>query len=62
MDEKWELLKQELFNGGITAIEEFLGYKIPPNEEKDVTENRLDQEYNQLRDDWLEIWFREYHI
>ena len=62
MDERWEKLKQELFNEGHAAIEDFLGQKIDPLEEKDVTENRLDQTYNQLRDDWLEIWFRKYHI
>lgn len=48
MDEHFESLKEDLFRHGQEAIENFLGYEIDPEEDKDVTENRLDEVYMQM--------------
>lgn len=54
MDEHFESLKEELFRQGQQAIEDFLGYEIDPDEDKDVTESRMDQVYMQMPEDELQ--------
>ena len=49
-----EALKQALFQRGHTEIENFLDYQIDPDEDKDVTDKRLDMAIDQMstRDFW----------
>ena len=49
-----ETLKQALFQRGHTEIENFLDYQIDPDEDKDVTDKRLDMAIDQMspRDFW----------
>ena len=49
-----EALKQTLFQRGHTEIENFLDYQIDPDEDKDVTDKRLDMAIDQMspRDFW----------
>lgn len=49
-----EALKQALFRRGHTEIENFLDYQIDPDEDKDVTDKRLDMAIDQMspRDFW----------
>ena len=49
-----EALKQALFQRGHTEIENFLDYQIDPDEDKDVTDKRLDRAIDQMspRDFW----------
>lgn len=54
-----EELKQQLFMHGPDAIENFLGYEIDPNEEKDVTDNRLDEIIDQMPDDLLYKYYKK---
>ena len=41
-------LKKELFMAGSNAIKDFLGYEYPMNEDKDVTERRIDEALFQI--------------
>lgn len=43
-----EALKQALFQRGHTEIENFLDYQIDPDEDKDVTDKRLDMAIDQM--------------
>lgn len=49
-----EALKQALFRRGHTEIENFLDYQIDPDEDKDITDERLDMAIDQMspRDFW----------
>ena len=49
-----EALKQALFQHDHTEIENFLDYQIDPDENKDVTDKRLDMAIDQMspRDFW----------
>lgn len=50
-DAMWEELKQELFMNGTNALEDFLGFTISENTEKDTIENELDEIKSQMPDD-----------
>ena len=58
----WEKLKPELFMGGYDALRDFLGYDFDPEEDKDVTENRLEQVYMQMPDEEFEKFLEKYGI
>lgn len=44
-------LKHKLFNAGHTAVERVLGYEIDPEEDKDVTDHRLDAVLDEMSDE-----------
>lgn len=50
-DTMWEELKQELFMNGTDALNDFLGFTIPENIEKDTIEKELDEIASQMPDD-----------
>lgn len=54
MTDKEEALKQALFMEGLEAIEDFLGYEINPEEDKDVTDLRMDEVLDQMPDEEFE--------
>ncbi len=60
--EKFEILKAELFDRGIEAIEDFVGYIVDPDEDKDVTENRLNDVYAQMPDDEYAKYLDKYGV
>jgi len=61
-DHRFELFKEELFNYGKDYIEDFLGYDIDSEEPKDVTERRMDEAYQQMPDDILAKFYKEFNI
>lgn len=62
MNVRFEKLKTELFMHGAEAISDFLGYDYPLDEEKDVTDSRLDEVYEQMPDDEMERYYKKYAI
>lgn len=61
-DALFEQLKSELFMQGTDAIEDFLGYEIDPDEDKDVTDRRMDMAYEQMPEDILNQYYAKYNI
>lgn len=61
-DEKFERLKTALFMEGSDAIADFLGYDYPEDEEKDTTDNRLDEAYDQMPPEELEKFYKKHGI
>lgn len=57
-DEKWEILKKELFMRGIEALDDFIGDKAP--DDKDVVDNMLDQVAAQMPDEELFGFYEKY--
>ena len=47
---------------GQDRIEEFLGYKIDPNWDKDTIDNALDEAYMQMPEEELEVFYQQYLI
>lgn len=47
----WEELKRELFMNGADAIDDFLGFTLPENTDKDTIEKELDEIKSQMPDD-----------
>jgi len=62
MDTRFETLKRELFMDGIDSIEEFLGHEIDPEEDKDVTDSRMDEVYVQMPAEELEKFYTKYGV
>lgn len=60
MTDKEEALKQALFMEGLEAIEDFLGYEINPEEDKDVTDLRMDEMLDQMPDEEFEAFYNKY--
>lgn len=60
MTDKEEALKQALFMEGLEAIEDFLGYEINPEEDKDVTDLRMDEVLDQMPDEKFEAFYNKY--
>lgn len=58
-DEKWELLKRELFMNGTEALEEFIGV-LDENLENDSIENMLDQIGDQMSNEELLQFYTKY--
>jgi len=61
-DRMFEELKTQLFLKGTDAIENFLGYSIPVDEDKDVIENRLNDVYQQMPEETFAGYCTEYGI
>lgn len=47
-DTMWEELKKELFINGTDALNDFLGFTLPENTEKDTIENELNEIKSQM--------------
>lgn len=60
MTDKEEALKQALFMEGLEAIEDFLGYEINSEEDKDVTDLRMDEVLDQMPDEEFETFYNKY--
>ena len=59
---RFEKLKKELFNYGTDYIEEFLGYEIDSDWEKDVVDNLMDEVYKQMPEEELEVFYEKFYI
>lgn len=59
-DEKWEILKRELFMCGTEALEDFIGTELDGNLEKDSIEQMLDEISDQMPDEELFQFYSKY--
>lgn len=57
---EWSDLKGCLFIDGYDAVSDFLGYDYNENEDKDVTDNRLDEAYTQMPREEFVRFYRQY--
>lgn len=57
-----ERLKSALFDDGRDAVEAFLGYKVDPGEDKDVTDKRMDLAIQEMSADAIERYCAKYDI
>lgn len=62
MNKRFEELKSTLFNWGIDYIEEFLGFEVNPNWEKDTIDNAMDEVYEQMPEEELEKFYKKFCI
>ena len=64
MDKRFEDLKKAIFNMGHSDyIEEFLGYEINTADySKDELDNLMDEAYQQMPDEELEIFYAKYCV
>ena len=57
---KYKILKKQLSLAGSEALEDFLGYGISDDEDKNVTDNRLDEAEAQMPDEEFERFYAKY--
>ena len=62
MDKRFEKLKRELFNCGYDDIEKFLGYEIDYDWEKDTLDILMDEAYQQMPEEELEVFYQKFCI
>lgn len=62
MDERFEELKAVLFSWGYDYIEEFLGYEIDYDWEKDTIDGLMDEVYEQMNEEELEAFYQKFNI
>ena len=64
MDKRFEDLKKAIFNMGHSDyIEEFLGYEINATDySKDELDNLMDEAYQQMPDEELEVFYAKYCV
>ncbi len=65
MDKRFEDLKKAIFNmGHMDYIEEFLGYEINKyvDYSKDELDNLMDEAYQQMSDEELEVFYTKYCV
>lgn len=62
MDKRFEELKEALFSWGTDYIEEFLGFEIDGDWEKDSIENAMDEVYEQMPEEELEVFYQKFCI
>lgn len=55
-----EKLKHEIFMNGIEAIEDFLGYEIDPEEDKDTIDSRMNKVLVQMPKEDIMAFYRKY--
>lgn len=61
MNEKMcDELKQAIFDNGVEAIDDFLGYEHDVNEEKDTIENRMDEVLSQMPEEEFLTLYNKY--
>lgn len=61
VEKMYEDLKTNLFENGVDAIEDFLGYEIDPNEDKDVIENRLNSKIAEMSEIEAQNYYNKYY-
>lgn len=61
-DRRFEKLKSALFNWGWDYIEEFLGFEVDSDWEKDTIDNAMDEVYEQMTDEELEVFYQKFNI
>lgn len=59
-NKNYEKLSSALFMKGHSAIEDFLGYDYPDDEDKAVTENRIQEVYEQMPEDVLDNFYEKH--
>lgn len=59
---KFEQLKSALFVAGMEAIDDFLGYEHPAEEDKNVTDRRMDEVWDQMPWEELEKYYIKHGI
>lgn len=59
-DEKWEILKRELFMNGTEALEDFIDNEVDENLEKDSIEKLLDEIADQMPEEELYDFYSKY--
>ena len=62
MDKRFEKLKRELFNWGRDYIEEFLGFEIDYDWDEEAIDNAMDEIYEQMPDEELEVFYQKFCI
>ena len=62
MDKRFEKLKEALFNWGTDYIEEFLGFEIDSDWGKGAIEDAMDEVYNQMPEEELEVFYEKFCI
>lgn len=62
MNKRFEELKKELFDWGYDYIEEFLGFEIDYNWDKDTIDNLMDEVYEQMPKEKLEVFYQKFNI
>lgn len=58
--QNFEKLKMALFEEGYEALSDFVGYDFDPAESKDITENRLDEAFQQMPESDFSIFYCKY--
>lgn len=62
MDKRFEELKKALFDWGWDHIEEFLGFEVDSNWDKDTIDNLMDEVYQQTPEEELEVFYQKFNI
>lgn len=62
MDRRFEELKSALLSWGTDYIEEFLGIEIDSDWEKDTIDNAMDEVYEQMPEEELEVFYEKFLI
>lgn len=56
----YEELKKAIFDNGVEAIDDFLGYEHDVNEEKDTIERRMDEVLDQMPEEEVLVFYKKY--
>lgn len=62
MDRRFEELKSQLFEWGTDYIEEFLGFEINSDWEKDTIDDAMNETYQQMPEEELEKFYQKFLI
>lgn len=62
LDKRFEELKSELFSWGRDYIEEFLGFEYDFDWDKDTIDNAMDEVYEQMPEEELEVFYQKFNI
>lgn len=64
MDKRFEELKRKLFDWGTDYIEEFLGYEYDIDDDwsKDAIDNAMNETYEQMPEEELEVFYQKFLI
>lgn len=61
MDKRFEDFKKRVFNMGPDYVEEFLGYQVDAAEySKDELDNLMDEVYQQMPEEELDVFYAKY--
>lgn len=62
MDKKFENLKSALFDWGTDYIEEFLGFEIDTDWERDTIDNAMNEVYEQMPEEEIRMFYEKFLI